>query len=77
MNNLRFNAEKWCQLTGVVIIDPDGWDRSDAAKFDADWNKVIDFSTFMDKTHRSTTYANRLTDDQLKLKVLENLGFRF
>jgi hypothetical protein len=46
--------DSWCQLTGIVILDPDGWDRS-AANFQDEWNKPLCFEEFYGKAVNSTT----------------------
>jgi hypothetical protein len=54
MNAVKFSSGDWSKLTGVVVLDPDGWDRK-APNFDADWNKEIEFDEFWDKASNSTT----------------------
>ncbi|AXH68466.1 hypothetical protein [Vibrio phage R01] len=43
----------WAQLTGIVVLDPDGWDRQN---FDYSWyEETIDWLEFMDRVSGSTT----------------------
>lgn len=65
---IKFSSEDWCKLTGVLVLDPDGWDRK-APNFDEDWNKEISFDTFWAKASNSTT---RGMDDYDTMK--ESLG---
>ena len=52
-------------LTGIVVYDPDGWDRR-APYFDADWNKEIDFDEFWNKASDSTTTGPMMEYDDMK-----------
>jgi hypothetical protein len=65
MNNELKTPEEWCKLTGIIILDPDGWDRS-AANFDNDWNKKIAFDEFYYKAAVSTTKGMRDRDVYMK-----------
>jgi hypothetical protein len=68
---IKFSPAEWCELTGIEVIDPDGWDRK--GDFDADWAKPIDFQTFIAKCDNSTTncFYNR---NQVYLAVLDKLA---
>lgn len=46
-----FSPANWCQMTGIVIIDPDGWDRSNYE----DFQREISLKEFINKCHFSTT----------------------
>ena len=43
--------ELWCKLTGIEILDPDGWNRAD---YQNDWNKPLNFEQFYGKAILST-----------------------
>ena len=60
----------WCQLTGIEIIDADGWNRQD---FDADWRKPLNFKEFIEKVHKSTTTLSHYSDAQLKVMAIARL----
>lgn len=62
--NIKFSSEEWCLLTGVDIIDPDGWDRK--GDFDADWNKEICFGDFYAKAAISTARGLKDQDEMEK-----------
>ena len=62
---VKFSSGDWCKLTGVVVLDPDGWDRK-APNFDADWDKEISFDTFWDKAANSTTKGMADLDEMKK-----------
>lgn len=64
---IKFTPDEWCKLTGVDILDPDGWDR----KGSYDWNLPISFRDFYDKTLMSTT-SNLL---QNRDAMIRDLGF--
>lgn len=71
--NVKFNSDKWCELTGIIVYDPDGWDRY--GDLQADWDKEIDFDTFINKASSSTTNRWPYAEiDQLKLSVFEKLN---
>ncbi len=44
-------SDEWVKETGVVIMDPDGWDRSN---FDKSWAEPISKVEFDDRVQRST-----------------------
>lgn len=63
--NIKLTPDQWCQLTEIVVMDPDGWDRSNYQK---DWAKPLTFDEFLTKAHMSTTCGGpRMTDDELKV----------
>ena len=73
---LLFSSETWCELTGIIVLDPDGWNRDcsvDEQAFDKDWNKLIDFETFIEKCGWSTTNGLNGKPDVCKLNVVKNL----
>jgi hypothetical protein len=56
----------WCDMIGVEVVDPDGWNRMD---FDNDWNKPITIDVFAQKYSISTT---RIVDRE-KFKTWRHL----
>jgi hypothetical protein len=49
------SAKVWCELTGITVYDPDGWDRK-AENFDEIWNtEKISFNEFWERLTFSTT----------------------
>jgi len=68
MNKLKLSADDWCKLTGIEVMDPDGWDRR-ADKFDADWNREITFEEFWEKATMSTTRNMRLKPEEFMEKL--------
>lgn len=42
---------EWERYTGVTVVDPDGWDRSN---FDVSWNTPIDYNEWSDRSSKST-----------------------
>ncbi|UYE96224.1 hypothetical protein [Vibrio alginolyticus] len=43
----------WAQLTGIVVMDPDGWDRQN---FEYSWyEETITILEFWDRVYNSTT----------------------
>ena len=72
---LKYNSEQWCKLTGIVVIDPDGWDRK--GNFQADWHKSITLDEFLEKCIPSTTSGTRFRKiEEVEKIVLENLGYK-
>ena len=61
---ILYSPEKWCELTGIVIIDPDGWDRGSQT----DYNRAISFSEFYNKAIAST--ASGIRDYRVMVKAL-------
>ncbi len=47
---LRSSAD-WQYFTGVIVMDPDGWDRR---KFDKSWAEKITYAEFKHRVGRST-----------------------
>lgn len=47
----RYSPEVWCQMFDIIILDPDGWDRSN---FDEDWAKALTREEFVKKMMVST-----------------------
>ena len=44
------------KFTGIVVLDPDGWDRKD---FEKSWRKKIDEEEFTRRLMQSTIVVNR------------------
>ena len=47
----KLSPSEWVDLTGVVILDPDGWDRQNMA---ASWTERITIDEFKVRASRST-----------------------
>ena len=54
MEKIKLTPEHWCQLTGIIVWDPDGWNRS-VEHFDKDWATPLTFEEFIHKCSYSTT----------------------
>ena len=52
INTVKFPSTRWCDLTGVVVLDADGWDRKNG--FRASWNEQITIVTFYNRCCNST-----------------------
>jgi hypothetical protein len=46
----RRTGDDWCQITGIIILDPDGWDRTT----DSFITEKIGFGEFLKRKMRST-----------------------
>ena len=44
---------EWCDELGVVVMDPDGWDRQ-AADWEAEWARPLTREEFERRLNRST-----------------------
>lgn len=54
------NADEWCKILDVTIMDADGWDKKN---FDESWAEKITRQEFVDRGFRSTMASNeRLRD---------------
>lgn len=51
LRTLLRSSEVWAALTGIVVYDPDGWDRSN---FEASWAEPITLEEFRSRTYMST-----------------------
>jgi len=45
------SSTAWCEKIGVLVLDPDGWDR---ANFDQSWAELISEAEFRARLQRST-----------------------
>lgn len=63
---IQYSPEQWCELTGIRIIDHDGWDRK--GDFFTDYNREISFSEFYIKAINST--ASGIQDYDVMVKAL-------
>jgi len=62
---IKMSAQAWCDITGVEVIDPDGWDRKDP-KFSENWNNhPISLDEFRERCFPSTCRGH-MTDKQVK-----------
>ena len=46
------NSSEWSAKLGVLVTDPDGWDRQD---FDASWGEEITEAEFKARLQKSTS----------------------
>ena len=54
----KLSSARWCELTDITILDPDGWNRTDE-NFLWKWeNVLIDFDTFWDRMTNSTVHMS-------------------
>ena len=68
---MKKSSAEWARLSGITILDPDGWDRS--GDFEADWNKPITLNEFWAKACQSTTRGGVSSIEQLRRIVFKNL----
>lgn len=69
----KFKPSTWCKLTGIYILDPDGWDRT-YPNFEKDWNKKITYKDFLNKASFSTVSTLRgFPLDKKETDILEYL----
>lgn len=69
MENVKLNSDRWVELTGFTILDPDGWDRSN---FNESWAEEITFDEFYKRSTISTTMNRpRMDYDELKAMVFD------
>ena len=54
-DTIKRTPEEWQKILRVIVLDPDGWDRS--ANFMADWAKPLTEEEFRAKSDMSTTMA--------------------
>lgn len=47
----RYDSSHWAQVTGVIVMDPDGWNRQD---FENSWNEKITLAEFKRRAWMST-----------------------
>ena len=47
-------SAEWCQITGITVLDPDGWDRMN---LEASWAEPITRAEFMRRCWTSTISA--------------------
>ena len=55
-------------ITGIRIIDPDGWDRK--GDFDSSWNERITFEEFWNRAAISSTYGMQDFDVTKEIAVV-------
>ena len=65
-------SDEWVQHTGIGIMDPDGWDRTD---FENSWNELISEEEFLRRCYRSTiymktywAYIQRKTEEEARVR---------
>lgn len=49
---IKRTPDEWQKILNIVVLDPDGWDRSN---FSVDWVKPLTKQEFKDKASHSTT----------------------
>ena len=58
LRTLVRSSQVWADLTGVVVLDPDGWDRSN---FAASWSEPITLEEFRSRVYISTVRFSTLS----------------
>lgn len=66
---MKKTAYEWCKLSGLVIVDPDGWRRDDGVTMDT----PIKLDDFWERFQRSTTQLHTEITD---IKVLRRVVWR-
>lgn len=51
MNLLKMHSLFWQNVTGIEVLDPDGWDRRN---FEESWQEAITLEEFMRRASKST-----------------------
>lgn len=49
---MKLNSNAWSARLGVLVMDPDGWDRQN---FEASWAEEITEDEFMERLSKSTS----------------------
>ncbi len=49
------DSDEWCDLMGLKVIDPDGWDRGN---FEKSWSEKTSFDEFMRRYNESTSFTD-------------------
>ena len=75
MKKIKLTPNEWCLLTGIIVFDPDGWDRRGRDKFDEDWAKYLTFDEFMNKCSISTTNGVNASEDMCKINIMRNITY--
>lgn len=55
----KLSSGEWSDLLGLVIADPDGWDRRN---FQASWTEPITIDEFKSRAGQSTVDMRRFSD---------------
>lgn len=72
---LNLSSEQWCKLSGITVLDPDGWNRQNP-NFQHDWKTVkISFSEFWERCCMSTTSDMRDRKHVMQT-IATNLGLQ-
>lgn len=53
----KHSSATWVQITGIKIMDPDGWDRDN---FEVAWREEISLKEFLMRAYHSTIDLNTL-----------------
>jgi len=67
------SAAEWCELTGIVVQDPDGWDRGDPNFYENWENKKICFDEFWNRAMNSTTGPGCRSRSEIWNNILDRL----
>jgi hypothetical protein len=72
MENIKLSSDEWIKLSGIIVTDPDGWDRKN---FDVSWHEKITFDEFYNRASISTCigWPLRMDYDQLKSCVFDKI----
>jgi len=64
MNNILKSSEQWEKdFPGLIILDPDGWDRSSCENFSNSWLEPITKQEFINRLVKSTiNFPTNLVD---------------
>jgi hypothetical protein len=57
MQELKRSSAAWAVLTGVIVVDPDGWDRRN---YEQSWNEPITLEEFRKRTFMSTVFLSSI-----------------
>lgn len=57
--NILRSSEIWAQVTGIIVMDPDGWDRQN---FEVSWSEPITIAEFKHRVWMSTVNFKTVTD---------------
>lgn len=52
------SSQEWSEITGVIVYDPDGWDRRN---YTESWAELITLSEFKRRVWMSTVNMNSLS----------------
>lgn len=76
----KYSSSKWSNILGVIILDPDGWNRN-YDQFEIDWNKRITLNSFLNKMFLSTieykkhSLLKHLFNEDLRENLINTLEY--